>query len=98
MHMSDLCDEIAKMGKGLGNKSRYRILESLMKGPQTVGEIVKSVRLTQPNVSQNLKVMKEAELVTSERRGQAIYYSINVSYMAALLKKLALDVEKSKKI
>ncbi len=96
--MSSLCDEIAAMGKGLGNKSRYRILESLMKGPKTVGEIVSFVKLSQPNVSQNLKVMKEAELVLCERRGQEIIYSINIEYMASLLKKLATDVEKSKHI
>ena len=98
MHMSDLCDEIARMGKGLGNPSRYRILEALMHGSKTVTEIVKAVKLTQPNVSQNLKVMKEAEIVTSERHGQEIYYSINVQYMASLLRKLALGVEKTKKM
>ena len=95
--MSPLCDEIAKMGKGLGNANRYRILESLMHGPKTVSEIVKAVKLTQPNVSQNLKVMKESELVSCERSGQEIYYSINVAYMAKLLRKLAKDVEKTNK-
>lgn len=95
--MSSLCDEIAKLGKGLSSEKRYRILASLMKGPKTVGDIAKVVKLTQPNVSQNLKIMKEAELVNSERRGQEIYYSINIEYMASLLNKLAKDVEKSKR-
>ncbi len=93
--MSDLCKEIAKMGKGIGNENRYHILEALMRGPRTVGEIAVMARLAQPSVSQNLKVLKQANLVTDERSGQEIHYSINVSYMASLLKKLALDVEKS---
>ena len=95
--MSDLCKEIAKMGKGIGNENRYRILEVLMKGPRTVGEIAARVEMAQPAVSQHLKVLKEAELVSDERSGQEVYYSINVAYMANLLHKLAQDVTKQNK-
>lgn len=94
--MSDLCKEIARMGKGIGNENRYRILEALMRGPRTVGEIAVKTGLPQPAVSQHLKVLKEADLVASEREGQEIAYSINVGYMAKLLKKLAESVEKGK--
>ena len=38
--MTDLCKEINEFGKGIGNKSRYRILEALLKGRKTVGELV----------------------------------------------------------
>ena len=95
--MTDLCKEIARMGKGIGNENRYRILESMMKGPRTVGEIAEKAGLAQPAVSQHLKVLKSAELVLDERRGQEVYYSINVAYMANLLKKLAMNVERDKK-
>jgi DNA-binding transcriptional ArsR family regulator len=95
MHMSELCNEIEKLGKGIGNANRYRILESLMKGPRTVNEIVKAVKLPQPAVSQNLKVLKSADLVTDERNGQEIYYTINIEHMASLLQKLALGLKKS---
>lgn len=94
--MSDLCSEIARMGKGIGNENRYRILEALMRGPRTVGEIAVKTGLAQPAVSQHLKVLKEADLVASEREGQEIAYSINVAYMAKLLKKLAESVEQGK--
>lgn len=94
--MTDLCKEIARMGKGLGNENRYRILEVLMKGPHTVGEVAALVDLAQPAVSQNLRVLKEAELVSDERRGQEVFYSINVVYMTSLLRKLAQSVEKTK--
>jgi len=94
--MSELCSEIARMGKGIGNENRYRILEALMRGPRTVGEIAVKTGLAQPAVSQHLKVLKEADLVTCEREGQEIAYSINVGYMAKLLKKLAESVEQGK--
>lgn len=93
--MTDLCKEIARMGKGIGNENRYRILEALMKGSQTVGDITEKVGIPQPTVSQNLRVLKEAELVTDERRGQEVYYTINIMYMTKLLKRLADDVSRS---
>ncbi len=80
------------MGKGIGNENRYRILEVLMKEPRNVGEISKKVKLPQPVVSQHLKVLKSANLVEDERRGQEVLYSVNVSYMANLLKKLATNL------
>ena len=94
--MSDLCNEIARMGKGIGNENRYHILEALMHGPRTVGEIALKTNLAQPAVSQHLKVLKETGLALSEREGQEITYAINVAYMAKLLKKLAESVEKGK--
>ncbi|OHA41203.1 MAG: hypothetical protein A3H68_02020 [Candidatus Taylorbacteria bacterium RIFCSPLOWO2_02_FULL_46_40] len=94
--MSDLCKEIAKMGKGIGNENRYRILETLMKGPRTVGEVAKKVGLPQPAVSQHLKALKSANLVEDARQGQEVLYSVNVIYMATLLKKLAADLSKKK--
>lgn len=94
--MSDLCKEIAKMGKGIGNENRYRILEALMKGSRSVGQIAKKVGLPQPAVSQHLKVLKSANLVEDTRRGQEVLYAVNVAYMAALLKKLAADLSEKK--
>ena len=94
--MTDLCKEIAQMGKGIGNENRYRVLETLMKGPRTVGEITKKVGLPQPAVSQHLRVLKAAQLVDDERRGQEVFYSVNVSYMASLLKKLATNLPEKK--
>lgn len=94
--MSDLCKEIAVMGKGIGNENRYRILEIVMKKPKTVGEISKALKLPQPAVSQHLKVLKGSNLVEDSRRGKEVLYSVNVVYMASLLKKLAADLNNKK--
>ena len=94
--MSELCDEMEKLGKGIGNANRYRVLEALMNGPSTVSVVVKRVKLSQPAVSQHLKVLKAADLVMDERRGQEVYYSINVAYMSKLLHKLVQGVGKDK--
>ena len=95
--MTDLCDKINEFGKAMGNKARFRIVESLLKGEKTVGELVKVVKLTQPAVSQHLKTLKSSNLVTDERRGQEVYYTVDSAYILGLLKSLTIDVKKRKK-
>lgn len=95
--MSKLCDEVQKFGKGIGNASRYGIVQALFKGPKTVGELVKAVKLSQPAVSQHLKVLKESGIVVDERQGQEIVYSLNTEHVLNLLKNLVTEVSKEKK-
>ena len=95
--MSDLCNEIEKFGKGVGNATRYRIIEALFKGPRTVNDLVKVARMTQPAVSQHLKVLKANGLVICERSGQEIFYSLNTKYVLDLLKSLTNEMNKQKK-
>lgn len=90
--MSDLCKEFARLGRGIGNENRYRILETLMKGPLTVGAIAKKTSLPQPAASQHLKILKAANLVEDRRQGQEVVYAINVAYMTSLLKKLVSNL------
>lgn len=93
--MSTLCDEIEKFGKGIGNATRYTIIESLLKGERTVSELVAITRLSQPLVSQHLKTLKGSNLVSSVRRGQEVFYTVNNAYILDLLKKLTTDIRES---
>lgn len=95
--MGSLCTEIEKFGKGIGNASRYRIIEALLKGRKTVGELVKIVKLSQPAVSQHLKTLKACNLVIDERRGQEVFYTVNTEYTLELLKNLVSDIRTRKK-
>lgn len=88
------CDEIQQLGKGIGSSARYRILESLLKGPLTVGEIVRLVKHSQPAVSQHLKTLKACKLVSDQKRGKEVFYSVNVAHMAELLKHFATTINK----
>lgn len=90
--MSELCKQMAMLGKGLGNENRFTILQTIMKKPQTVGHIAKTVKLPQPAVSQHLKVLKAANLVESTRQGQEILYLVNAEFMTKLLKKLTTNL------
>ena len=95
--MSDLCKEINKFGKGVGNAARYRIIEALLKGRKTVNELTRIVKLSQPAVSQHLKTLKACDLVIDERRGKEVFYVVNTEYTLKLLHNLVNDMNKQKK-
>lgn len=95
--MSDFCKEVNDFGKSIGNETRYRILESLLKGKKTVGELVDLFSLSQPAISQHLKNLKQSNIVIDEKVGQEVYYSVNSEYALKLLSKLVGNVEKCKK-
>ncbi len=94
--MRDNCKEIERFGKGIGNASRYRIVQALLKGEKTVGELVKIAKLSQPAVSQHLKTLKACNLVVDERRGQEVFYSVNGEYLLELLARLSSDARPAK--
>ncbi len=94
--MTDLCGEIEKFGKGIGSTSRYRIVQALFKGGKTVSQLVHSVKLSQPAVSQHLKTLKTANIVIDERHGQEVLYTINSDYVLKLLKSLSGEIRNQK--
>jgi ArsR family transcriptional regulator, arsenate/arsenite/antimonite-responsive transcriptional repressor len=95
--MSDLCKEINKFGKGIGNAARYRIIEALLKGRKTVNELTRIVKLSQPAVSQHLKTLKACDLVIDERSGKEVFYAVNTEYTLKLLRALVGDMAKQPK-
>ncbi len=92
--MTDLCKEINKFGKGIGNEARYRIIQSLLKGHKTVSEITRIVKLSQPAVSQHLATLKSCDLVIAERSGKEVFYAVNAEYTLKLLQNLIKDMDK----
>ena len=59
-----------KVFKALADGTRQEILQLLEEQPYTVGEIVAKFDLSQPTISRHLSVLKEADLVVDQRRGQ----------------------------
>ena len=58
----------------LADPSRRRLYEKLRRGEKTVTELVRATRLSQPGVSQHLRVLREARLVTQRSEGTRRYY------------------------
>lgn len=95
--MSQLCDDIEKLGKAIGNASRYKIVEALFQEPKTVTELVAVAGVSQSAVSQHLKTLKLCNIVTDARKGQEVYYRLNAAYTLKLLKSLTDNIKKPKK-
>ena len=53
------------------------------------GEIAEHFDISQPSISRHLDVLKHAEIVTSERKGNQIIYSLNLSVMQEMYIKLS---------
>lgn len=64
--------------KALADETRQRILEILQtEGEKCVSELVEIFSVSQPTISHHLNFLKQANLVTSRRDGQQIYYRAN---------------------
>jgi DNA-binding transcriptional ArsR family regulator len=68
----------------LGDPTRRRILEVLRNGERAVGDIASDLPVSRPAVSQHLRVLKGAGLVTDRPHGTRHLYSIDGTGLAAL--------------
>jgi len=77
-HFTDSQNRMAEMAKALGHPARITILQFLAKQKICVcGSIVEEVGLAQATVSQHLKALKEARLITGTIEGTSICYCID---------------------
>jgi DNA-binding transcriptional ArsR family regulator len=68
----------------LADPSRRHVFERLRAGPLPVGAIARGMPVSRPAVSQHLKVLKEAGLVTDHSMGTRRIYTIDPQGLAAL--------------
>lgn len=74
--MSDKEIDCPAILKVLADETRLAVVRSLMAGPKHVGEINEKLNVEPTLLSHHLKVLREAELVTSERDGKAVLYQL----------------------
>ena len=68
-----------------GPSSRLSILEVVQQSERTVGDLVHTTGLTQPNVSNHLSCLRDCGLVTVRQQGRFAYYSLCDDRVAQLL-------------
>jgi len=66
----------AEICAGLADPNRIMILYELSVGPRNVTELCLSLNMLQPLTSRHLKILRERGMVTAERRGTVIQYSL----------------------
>ena len=68
----------------LADPTRRMIYERLRRRPHTVGELATAARISQPGVSQHLRVLRLARLVADRREGTRRYYRVRSDGLAEL--------------
>lgn len=79
-------DELAETFKVLADPTRLRILATLVQAGETcVHELCARVGMSQPAVSHQLRVLRQARLVRSRRAGREIFYCLDDDHVLVLL-------------
>ncbi len=81
----DILAEYSDVGEvfgALASPVRAAIVHRLTESERTVGQLVDELGLSQPLVSQHLRVLRSAHLVTTERRGREIAYTLADEHVA----------------
>ncbi|MBA4745061.1 MAG: winged helix-turn-helix transcriptional regulator [Muricauda sp.] len=71
--------------KALNDETRREIVELLKEKDMNAGEIAERFQISKPSISHHLDILKQANLVTSEKKGQFMEYSLNTTILEDLL-------------
>jgi len=99
--------ELLQLGVTLSHVTRVHIIEVLMIGPKSVGDVQKALqkmektrgvkkRVEQSVISQHLRTLRENDIVTFERQGKEIVYILNATNLADLLRRFMFRVNTRK--
>lgn len=71
--------------KALDDPTRRKILELLKEQELSAGDIASHFDISKPSISHHLDLLKQAELISSEKKGQFLMYSLNTSLLDNVL-------------
>ncbi|MFW5753227.1 MAG: ArsR/SmtB family transcription factor [Marinilabiliaceae bacterium] len=88
--------ELTDFLKSLADPTRLRIIEYLAETghPRCVGAISKHVGISQSATSQHLRILRQSNLVRSDRRGYHIHYEVNTAQMEVCIRQLDYLIKK----
>ncbi|MEV7395182.1 metalloregulator ArsR/SmtB family transcription factor [Streptomyces sp. NPDC091215] len=85
--------DVAATLQALATPSRLYILARLQEGPCAVGELAEAVGMEASACSHQLRLLRNLGLVTGERQGRSIVYSLYDNHVAELLDQALYHVE-----
>ncbi|HFS66845.1 MAG TPA: ArsR family transcriptional regulator [Flavobacteriia bacterium] len=65
--------------KALNDPVRRKIIELLKEKDRNAGEIASKFTISKPSISHHLDILKRADLVKSEKKGQYVIYTLNTT-------------------
>lgn len=90
---SETARQVAETMQALATPSRVRILGRLRESPCPVAALAEAVGMEPSAVSHQLRLLRHLGLVTGERRGRSIVYSLHDSHVGVLLEEAVYHVE-----
>jgi len=90
-------EQVISTLKALGDSTRFSIIQLISQSGNNlcVNAIAHKTSVTQPTVSQHLKILKNAGIVKSSRMGNKIHYSIDTAYLNSLVRQINQVMEDS---
>ena len=73
--------------KAIADETRREILNMLSKQDMSAGEIAAHFSMSKPAISKHLEILKNSDLITGEKKGQYIIYSINTTAVQNIYRK-----------
>lgn len=86
-------ESVAETFRMLGDPTRLRILDSLGTGELCVGDLAKSVGISESAVSHQLRLLRTMRLVRVRREGRQAYYAVDDDHILELLNQARTHVE-----
>jgi len=71
--------------KALNDKTRRDIVELLKDKDMNAGDIADKFNISKPSISHHLDILKRADLINGEKKGQFVEYSLNTTILEDLL-------------
>lgn len=71
--------------KALNDETRRQIVELLKERDMNAGEIADQFNISKPSISHHLDILRRADLITKEKKGQFVEYSLNTSILEDLI-------------
>ncbi len=85
-------ESAAEIFRVMSSPMRLKIISSLCNGEKNVGQLLDEIKTTQPNMSQHLSTLYQAEVLGKRRDGVQIYYRIINDRVAALCRAVCTQI------
>lgn len=81
-------ERIAGVMSGLATPARVLILARLLESPATVGELTEALGVSQPTISNHLRVLRHLNLAVGDRQGRHIVYRLEDDHVRAMVEQI----------
>jgi DNA-binding transcriptional ArsR family regulator len=82
----DALGQAAECLRTLAHPHRLRMVQMLLQGEYSVGELAEACRLPTPMASEHLRLMQRCGFLTSEKQGRKVYYQVAEPHLKSILK------------